>query len=401
MARDTDNSTHYNLNSNGVPPTVQIRPGLKGDQSIQPASLGGPGPIGYNQNDYPSQELLRNQITDYIRFRLGDGLVDVELDTEHYRVAIDKALSRYRQRSQNAEEESYVFLDLLPETQEYILPHEIMTVRQVYRRGIGSVTGTTASQFEPFASGYLNTYMLVAGRVGGLINYELFASYQKLAMVMFGGFMNFTWNPVTKRLTLIRKMPQTGQTYRRMASLTASGTTPGSTITFTMADPWVGVTTGSQVNIINCVFNGYNNQYTVVSHSNDYRTFTIVAANTLETLAVTGFELTQTRIWSPDEANAQNNSTETVLLQVFNRKPDWMLFNDTKVLPWIQDYALAVAKEMLGQAREKFAQIAGPQGGTQLNGAALKGEAKAEMEALEEELKRYMDGAQPLTWVIG
>ena len=161
------------------------------------------------------------------------------------------------------------------------------------------------------------------------------------------------------------------------------------------------VTTGSQVNIINCVFNGYNNQYTVVSHSNDYRTFTIVAANTLETLAVTGFELTQTRIWSPDEANAQNNSTETVLLQVFNRKPDWMLFNDTKVLPWIQDYALAVAKEMLGQAREKFAQIAGPQGGTQLNGAALKGEAKAEMEALEEELKRYMDGAQPLTWVIG
>ena len=41
-----------------------------------------------------------------------------------------------------------------------------MNVRAAFRRGIGSVTGTTASQFEPFASGYLNTYMLVAGRVG-------------------------------------------------------------------------------------------------------------------------------------------------------------------------------------------------------------------------------------------
>ena len=78
-----------------------------------------------------------------------------------------------------------------------------------------------------------------------------------------------------------------------------------------------------------------------------------------------------------------------------------MLFNDSRIFPWLQDYALALCKEMLGQAREKFASIAGPQGGTQLNGAALKGEAKAEMEALETELKNYIDGSQPITWVTG
>jgi hypothetical protein len=78
-----------------------------------------------------------------------------------------------------------------------------------------------------------------------------------------------------------------------------------------------------------------------------------------------------------------------------------MLFNSDAIFPWLQDYALAVAKDMLGQAREKFATIAGPQGGTQLNGGALKAEAKAEMEALEEELKRFYDGSQPYTWVIG
>ncbi len=55
----------------------------------------------------------------------------------------------------------------------------------------------------------------------------------------------------------------------------------------------------------------------------------------------------------------------------------------------------------MGEAREKFASIAGPQGGTQLNGATLKGEAQAEMEKLEQELKDYVDGSFPMTWVIG
>ena len=170
---------------------------------------------------------LRARIQDYVRLRLGDALVDVELDAEHYNMVIDQAILRYRQRAQNATEESYAFLDLVGEVQTYTLPQEIVEVRQVFRRGIGSVTGTTASQFEPFASGYLNTYMLVAGRVGGLTNYELFASYQKLAMTMFGGHINYTFNPVTKKLTLVRKIPDAGHSYARMHSLVASGTAIG------------------------------------------------------------------------------------------------------------------------------------------------------------------------------
>ena len=209
-----------------------------------------------------------------------------------------------------ATEESYASLTLLPETQEYILPKEVTQVRQIFRRGIGSVTGTTASQFEPFSSGYLNTYMLTAGRVGGLTNYELFVDYQKLAMKMFGGFMNFTFNPVTKKLTVVRKMPYQG-------------------------------------------------------------------------------------------ANPDINQQESVLLWIFNTKPDSMIFNDPQAFPWLQEYAYSFAKRILGEARSKFAQIAGPQGGTSLNGDALKAEAQAEMEKLEEELKLYVDGSQPLTWLMG
>ena len=374
-----------------------LKSGLNVRQSLVTDNLGSPGVIAYDETTLSPNAQKRKEIEDYIRFRLGDGMVDVELDPAHYKVAIDRALLRYRQRAQNAEEESYAFLELLPETQEYILPAEIGTVRQVFRRGIGSVTGTTASQFEPFASGYLNTYMLVAGRVGGLVNYELFSQYQELAMRMFGGYMNFTWNPVTKKLSIVRKIPDAGHTYHVLSSITATGTAIGSTITIEVDQPWTGLEVGNNVVIRNCRVVGYNGSYIVDTVSGDYKTVTVTAINVLAATVVEGYDRRSTEAFSP----VTDTPAETVLLWIYNKKPDSMLFNSEAIFPWIQDYALAVAKDMLGQAREKFATIAGPQGGTTLNGAALKGEAKAEMEALEEELKRYYDGSQPYTWVIG
>ena len=288
-----------NLSARGSLPTKSLFNTITGT---------GPGQIAFDPNSMSTSDYKRAEITDYIRMRLADGIVDVELDKEHYEMAIKQALVKYRQRASNSTEESYAFLDLMPETQEYILPPEIQVVKNIHRRGIGSVTGTSASQFEPFASGYLNTYMLTAGRVGGLTNYELFVDYQKLAMRMFGGFMDFTFNPVTKKLTIVRKMP------------------------FAYAGP---------------------------------------------------------------------DQTESVLLHIFNVKPDQMIFNDTYAFPWIQEYAYSFAKRILGEARSKFNTIVGPQGGTSLNGDALKSEAQTEMEKLEEDLKTYVDGSMPLTWVTG
>ena len=53
---------------------------------------------------------------------LGDGMVDVELDPIHYDTALNRALAVFRQRSDNAVEESYVFFTLTESTNEYILP---------------------------------------------------------------------------------------------------------------------------------------------------------------------------------------------------------------------------------------------------------------------------------------
>ena len=94
-------------------------------------------------------------------------------------------------------------------------------------------------------------------------------------------------------------------------------------------------------------------------------------------------------------------SEEEVLLWLYNYRPDFNLLQDTYAGQWLKDYALAVCKLMLGEAREKFQTIASPQGGTSLNGSALKAEAKAEMDILEQDLINYKEGSTPLTFVIG
>ncbi len=92
---------------------------------------------------------------------------------------------------------------------------------------------------------------------------------------------------------------------------------------------------------------------------------------------------------------------DSVIMHVYMIRPDNSLIEDTYAGPWIRAYALAQAKLILGQARSKFSQIAGPSGGAQLNGANLIQEANADIEKLEEELKNYIEGGTGYTFVIG
>lgn len=242
----------------------------------------------------------KKDIFDYVKNRLGGGMVDVELDPDHYETALKTALDRYRQRSSNSVEESYAFLEVQPEQQEYTLPDECMNVRCLYRRGIG--TGSPgATQFDPFQTAFLNTYLINTGRMGGLATYELFAGYQELSARMFGAFLNYSFNPQNKKLILMRKFL----------------------------------------------------------------------------------------------------AREQILIWQYNYKPDSAILNDTYARPWVRDYTLALAKDMLGQAREKFNTIAGPQGGTSLNGSTLKTEAANEIQRLEDEINKFVDNGTPYTFVIG
>ena len=236
----------------------------------------------------------KQEIFDYVHAMLGGGMVDVELDPVHYNTALTKALTRFRQRSDNAVEESYLFMQTSEDINEYTLPNEVMEVRKIFRRSIGSRTGggDGGTLFEPFNLAYTNTYLLSSSNMGGLATYDMFSQYQELVGRMFGSFIEFKWNSVTKKITLLQR-PRTN---------------------------------------------------------------------------------------------------ETLMLMAYNYRPDENLLDDYLAKQWIKDYTLASCKYMLGEARSKFATIAGPQGGSTLNGDTLKAEAQSEMEKLEEEVKMNVAG---------
>ena len=149
----------------------------------------------------------RNKVFDYIRTMLGDGMVEVEFDPKHLETALSRAINRFRQRSSNAVEESYMFLELIQDQNEYRLPDEVIEVRQIFRRAIGSRSGLGAggTLFEPFNLAYTNTYLLSGTMMGGLATYELFAGYQKLVGRMFGSFIEYNWRQSNHTLTILQR----------------------------------------------------------------------------------------------------------------------------------------------------------------------------------------------------
>ena len=249
-------------------------------------------------------QTMQQEVFDYIKNNLGEGMIDVELDPKHYETALERAINRYRQRSSNAVEESYAFITLKENQNKYILPDEVINVRKLFRRTVGSRTegGQGGTLFEPFNLAYTNTYLLRAGATGGLATYYAFASYQELVGKLFGSFIQFHYDNATKQLTITQR---------------------------------------------------------------------------------------------------PRADDETILMHTDNFRPDITLLKDIYSKPWIRDYALAVAKTILGEARGKFNTIAGPQGGTTLNGGELKQQGLTEMERLDQEIGNFAEGGTPHSFVIG
>ena len=245
---------------------------------------------------------LKQDLVEYCSLMLGAQIIDLELDPAHYEAAYQRTLGVYRQRANAAYEEAYIFMELIRDLNIYTLPQEVQSVRQIFRRTFGDATGPFASNFDPFAQASINVYLMNFNVAGGLATYDFYSQYVEIAAKMFGGFMNYTWNPVNKKLQLIR-------------------------------DP--------------------------------------------------------------------KNTGENVLIWCYQLKPEINLLSDFQIQQWIRDYMVAVCKMIIGEAREKFGTIAGPQGGGTLNGTAMKTEAQAQMDAKVLELVNYVDGSQPITFVIG
>jgi hypothetical protein len=247
-------------------------------------------------------EQAKQALFNNLRLRLGGDIVDIELDPQHYEAAYNYAIKLYRQRAQNATQETYTLMTVIKNVDTYTLPAEFVNVRCLFRRTVGLETGPSSTSFDPFSSAILNTYLLNYNYTGGMATYDFYAGYVELAARMFGGYVTYTFNPVTKVLKVVRDFKGSG---------------------------------------------------------------------------------------------------ERILIWADIQRPELELLMDPGIGVWIGDYTLAVLKGIIGEAREKYASIAGPGGGTSLNGAAMKAESKEAQAALIDELKRYVDYSQPLTWIQG
>lgn len=148
---------------------------------------------------------IRNEVIKQIRLLLGDGMIDIELDPEHYDVAIDIAVSKIRQRSENAVEEDFYSLELKEDVAEYSLPEEVMEVKRIYNRSFGRGISTGAD-LDPFELAYANSYFMTNSNMGGAATYDMFAQYREMISRVAATDIAFIWNPVTKKLKILRRM---------------------------------------------------------------------------------------------------------------------------------------------------------------------------------------------------
>ena len=147
---------------------------------------------------------VKQDLFNRIMLRLGATGVSVELTPAALEEAVRSALARYRQRSENAVEEGYIFLELQEGKQDYVLPKDVVEVRDIYRRGLGLDNGGTS--FDPFSASFTNLYLSDIARQGGASTYEFFTQWQETLGTLFGEHIMYTWKPTSKQLKLIRKI---------------------------------------------------------------------------------------------------------------------------------------------------------------------------------------------------
>lgn len=94
------------------------------------------------------------------------------------------------------------------------------------------------------------------------------------------------------------------------------------------------------------------------------------------------------------------NRDEALLILAECYRHEDELFSDPDIKPWLTSYATAKAKQLLGEARSKFQQLAGPNGGVSLNGNEMKSEANEEIIKLEEELKQFVTSTQGMPFIM-
>lgn len=183
---------------------IEIKLNIQEKRSIAEAMLLSLGLlVNIRKEGFPLQ-ITRQTLMNDIRLLLGHEMVDIELEPEHYNLAISLALEKIQQRSDGALEEEDIFITLQPDVQEYTLPAEVQEVRRLYRRGVGAHTAGGVN-FDPVDAAFHNAFLMQPNRTGGLATWDLYSSFLETTERVFASQYNFVWYNSRKILRIIRK----------------------------------------------------------------------------------------------------------------------------------------------------------------------------------------------------
>lgn len=151
-----------------------------------------------------SQVTPRVLLMKQIELGLGSQMVDIELDVEHYNLAIALAIQKLRQQSDGSMLEKDIFLHITRDVTEYTLPEEVQEIRRLYRRGVGAYTNGGIN-FDPVDAAFYNIYLLQPNRSGGLATWDFYNEFLETTERLFASQYNFTWDVNSHKLTIIRR----------------------------------------------------------------------------------------------------------------------------------------------------------------------------------------------------
>lgn len=236
----------------------------------------------------------RLRLIKILKGQMGWPAVCLELNEEHFNIAIDNALQTFRQRADNAYAHRYVMFTLNPNQQIYYLNDprtKSDKIVNILKIGRVNTLGSNQLNDPVFGQLLIPKFFNNGGNID-LVSIHLMHQLSETFERIFAGNLIYTWDEAARQLMIHRHIPR----------------------------------------------------------------------------------------------------SERVVLEVVMERSEQELMLDRWCQQWIQGWAMAELKEILGLLRSKYSSIAGPNGGVTLNGDLLISEARLDFEDLQRQLNDYEVG---------
>lgn len=238
----------------------------------------------------------RLRLIKILKGQLGWPSVCVELNEEHFNIAIDNALDEFRRRADNAYSHRHILFTLNKGQSIYYLNDpryktdkivNVLKIHRISQLGVNSLAGTNYLYAQPFVQQFY------AGSQVDLVSIHLMGQLAEVFEKIFAGNLTYTWDEASRQLQIHRNL---------------------------------------------------------------------------------------------------TNVQERVVLEVVMERTEQELLVDRWSKQWLQGWAMAELKEILGMIRSKYSSVSGPNGGLTLNGDMLISEARLDFENLVNEILNYEVG---------